>query len=333
MKEFVSPLGTVGYKDLAHVGGKGAGLGEMIQAGFSVPPGFSVRSEGYDCFFHAAGLKKPIDEIAAQVDFGDMKDVEEKTARIRETISAARIPEALATAIKEAYKGLREGRAEIPLVAVRSSVSTKDLSRSSFPGQMDTFHNVRGPEQVLASIRECWASVWSARAANTMHFLKIDPNMITIAPVVQTMVPSEISGVLFTANPIDRNPGEVLVDAAFGLGEAVVSGRLTPDHYVISKKGLRVLSKTIGNKTFKLEQDTERGWGTRKVVLSEEEANRECLAPGQVRELAETGIAVEEHFGMPQDIEWAYSEGRLYLLQSRKISGFAPVQSSGADHG
>jgi phosphohistidine swiveling domain-containing protein len=321
MGRYVSSLGEIGLADLAQVGGKGAHLGEMMGAGFSVPPGFSVKSEGYDRFFDAAGLKKLIEEIAAQIDFRDLKNVEEKTARIRDIISTARIPEDVETEVREAYEALREGEAEIPLVAVRSSVGTRDLSRSSFPGQMDTFHNVLGIEEVLATIRKCWASVWSARAASMMHALQIDPDMIIIAPVVQRMVPSEVSGVLFTANPVHGDSEEMLMDAAFGLGEAVVSGVLTPDHYVISKKGLRVLSKEVGCKPFKLELDVEKGTGNRRVVLPDEEANSECLAPDQVRELAELGLAVEEHFGIPQDIEWAYSKGKLFLLQSRKIAG------------
>ncbi|MGW8320743.1 MAG: PEP/pyruvate-binding domain-containing protein, partial [Thermodesulfobacteriota bacterium] len=251
----------------------------------------------------------------------------EKTSRIREIISTARIPEDVETEIREAYEALREAEAEIPLVAVRSSVGTRDLSRSSFPGQMDTFHNVLGIEEVLATIRKCWASVWSARAASMMHALQIDPDMIIIAPVVQRMVPSEVSGVLFTANPVHGDSGEMLMDAAFGLGEAVVSGILTPDHYVISKKGLRVLSKEVGCKSFMLELDVEKGTGNRRVVLPDEEANRECLAPDQVQELAELGLAVEEHFGTPQDIEWAYSKGKLFLLQSRKIAGLERAAS------
>jgi pyruvate,water dikinase len=322
MGRYVSSLGEIGLEDLAQVGGKGARLGEMIRAGFSVPLGFSVKSEGYERFLDAADLRGVIQEISATIRFRDLKDVEEKTARIRRLISAAPIPPDIETEICQAYEELLRG-IEVPLVAVRSSVGTKDSSRSSFPGQMDTFHNVRGIEDVLAAIRECWASVWSARAASTMDALRIDPNMIIIAPVVQAMVPSETAGVLFTANPVEGNPEELWIDAAFGLGEAVVSGSLTPDHYVISKKDLRVLSKTVGSKRFKVELDPARGSGNRKVTLPEEEANRECLGPEQIRELAEMGLAVEQHFGEPQDVEWAYSRGRLFLLQSRKIAGLA----------
>jgi pyruvate,water dikinase len=328
MKEFVSPLAAVGLDDLARVGGKGANLGEMIRAGFPVPPGFSVKAKGFERFVDAARLQKPIDELASRIDFEDLKDLEEKTSRIREIISAAGFPEDLEKEVREAYEVLGEEEAEFPLVAVRSSAGTTDLLRSSFPGQMDTFCNVRGHEEVLDSIRECWASVWSARAAGSRHRLKIDPNRVVIAPLVQMMVPSEVSGVLFTANPINGDASEMLLEAAFGLGEPVVSGSLTPDHYDISKKALRVISSKIGCKSFKLELDARKGKGTRKVVLSEEEANRECLTTGQVRELAQVGIAVEGHFGTPQDIEWTYSGGKLFLVQSRRITGFAPGRES-----
>jgi len=327
MGRYVSFLSEIGLEDLAQVGGKGAHLGQMIRAGFSVPPGFSVKSKSYDSFLDSANLRKPIEEISAAINFRDLVDVEEKTARIREMVSASAIPGELSAEIIAAYEGLYE-EGEPPLVAVRSSVGTKDLSRSSFPGQMDTFHNVRGIEQVLATIRECWASVWSARAASMMHTLQIEPRMIIIAPVVQAMVPSEISGVLFTTDPVNGDAEKMLIEAAFGLGEAVVSGSLTPDHYVIAKKEVEVISKVVGCKRFKLELDVEKGSGNRKVTLSDEEANRECLEPVQVRELAELGIAVEGHFGAPQDIEWAYSKGKLFLLQSRKIAGLARAASA-----
>lgn len=323
MGQYVSGLDEIGLEDLVQAGGKGAHLGQMIRVGFSVPPGFLVKSNGYERFLDVAGLRGPIEEISRTIDFGDFGDVEQKTARIREIVTTAEIPGDIATEITVAYEALYE-QGELPLVAVRSSVGTKDLSRSSFPGQMDTFHNVRGIEQVLATIRKCWASVWSARAASTLRSLSIDPGRVVIAPVIQRMVLSEIAGVLFTANPVNGNLEEILVDAAFGLGEAVVSGSLTPDHYVLSKRDLRVVSKRVGRKPFKLELDRERGSGNRKVALSDEEANRECLAPEQLREVAELGIAVEEYFGVPQDIEWAYAEGKLFLLQSRKIAGLDP---------
>jgi pyruvate,water dikinase len=330
MGRYVFLLSEIGLEDLNRVGGKGAHLGQMIRAGFPVPPGLSIQADAYERLLAEGDLKKRIARISDSIDFGDLEEVEEKTARIREIIASAQIPPDMAKEIGEAYEALGEREAEAPLVAVRSSVGTKDLSRSSFPGQMDTFHNVRGVEDVLRALRECWASVWSVRAAITLHALRIDPNMMIIAPVVQRMVPSEVSGVLFTANPIEGKAEEMLLEAAFGLGEAVVSGRLTPDHYVISKKGLRVVAKQIGCKSFKLELDLEEGRGNRRVELAEEEASRECLTSGQVRKLAELGIAVEELFGVPQDIEWAYSGGGLFLLQSRKIRGFRRVSESSA---
>ncbi len=332
MGRYVSSLKDIGLEDPVRVGGKGARLGQMIRAGFPVPPGFSVQAEAYGRFLEDADLKGRIQEISATINYGDLEDVEEKTSQIREIVTASEMFDDLSGEIAEAYEVLCDEGAPV-LVAVRSSVGTKDLSRSSFPGQMDTFHNIVGIESVLAAVRECWASAWSARAASTMHALEIDPEMIVIAPVVQCMVPSEISGVLFTASPVSGDSEEMVLEAAFGLGEAVVSGSLTPDHYVISKQGLRILSSEVGCKSFKLELDLEKGRGNRKVVLPDEEANRECLTPGQVRELAELGVAVEEHFGMPQDIEWAYSGGKLFLLQSRKIVGLAGAVSEAGSEG
>ena len=320
MGKFVSFLTELSRADLAQVGGKAANLGEMTRAGFRVPAGFSVKSSAFEAFLDASGLVVEIDQIAAQIDFHRLADVEEKTARIRSLLCTAQVPSDVASEIRVAYEALQEGD-EQPLVAVRSSVGTRDLSRSSFPGQMDTYHNVHGPDSVLASVRECWASVWSARAAATFHARGIHYRAVIIAPLVQRMVPSEISGVLFTVHPTTGSTDEIVLNAAFGLGEAVVSGSLSPDQYVLSKKTFGVLSRQVGHKPFKLERDASKPFGNRKVALQDSEANRECLTSGQLVELTRLGMALEEHFGAPQDVEWAYFDGTLQVLQSRRVSG------------
>ncbi len=317
MSPFVSPLSAVGRDDLARVGGKGANLGELIRAGFRVPPGFSVRSESHGLFLDTADLRTEVEKVAATIDYDVLEGVQEKTGLIREMICSSPIPDPVAREIAAACELLQEGGG--PLVAVRSSVAAGDLARTSFPGQMDTFHNLRGTHEVLTAVRECWASVWSARAAGILHTLGTDPHRIIIAPIVQAMVQSEIAGVLFTAHPVTGDAGEMLVEAAYGLGEAVVSGSLTPDRYVIAKRDLEVVTSSAGRKAFKLDLDLEQGRGTRKVPLSEEQARRACLAPDQVRELAALGVAVERHFGGPQDLEWAFSGGTLFVLQTRRI--------------
>ena len=235
MGKYVAFTSEFGLDLIAEVGGKGANLGELTKAGFRTPPAFSVKIQSFDSFLEANNLNGPISEIALSVNYKQMSDVEQKTAQLRKMISSAVLPEDIAAEIRDAYMRL-QGDDDPPLVAVRSSVGTRDLSRSSFPGQMDTYHNIIGAEEVLARVKECWASMWTSRAACTMHAKEIDYRMIIIAPLVQLMVPSETAGVIFTVNPLTGNKEELVIDAGYGLGEAVVSGKITPDNYIIGKE-------------------------------------------------------------------------------------------------
>ncbi len=323
--QYVALISSLGLDDIADVGGKGANLGELARAGFLVPPAFSVRVAAYDAFLKSNTLDEPISEIAAGIDYSQIHDVEQKTARIREMLSSAPIPGDIASAISHAYSELdREGGP--PLVAVRSSVGTRDASTSSFPGQMDTYHNVRGAGEVLRLVQKCWASVWTSRAAATMHARGIDHRQVIIAPLVQIMVPADTAGVMFTSHPLTNNENELMIEAGFGLGEAVVSGTMSPDNYVICKENRDLVSVQPGHKSFRVECDPSQGFGNRRIDLSEEEAVKECLNPRQIRELAGLGIAIEEHYQRPQDVEWAYADDKLYLLQSRNITGLGSTQ-------
>ncbi|MBC2717072.1 MAG: hypothetical protein HF978_17345 [Desulfobacteraceae bacterium] len=325
MGKYVAFTSEFGLDLIAEVGGKGANLGELTRAGFRTPPAFSVKIQGFDSFLEANNLNDPISEIALSIDYKQMSDVEQKTAQIRKMISSAVLPEDIAAEIRDAYMQLQDG-GDPPLVAVRSSVGTRDLSQSSFPGQMDTYHNIINAEEVLARVKECWASMWTSRAACTIHAKGIDYRMIIIAPLVQLMVPSETAGVAFTVNPLTGNKEELLIDAGYGLGEAVVSGKITPDHYVIGKEKREIKAVTSGYKKFKIELDGKKGHGNCRIELSEEEAVKECLAPEQIKEIAGLGIEVEKHYRCPQDVEWAYAGGKLYILQARRITGLDDLE-------
>ncbi|MBU3926182.1 MAG: PEP/pyruvate-binding domain-containing protein, partial [Bacteroidetes bacterium] len=318
MGKHVAFTSEFGLDLIAEVGGKGANLGELTRAGFRTPPAFSIKSKAFDSFLEANNLNGPISVIALSIDYKQMSDVEQKSAQIRKMISSAVLPENIAAEIRDAYMQLQDG-SDPPLVAVRSSVGTRDLSRSSFPGQMDTYHNIISAEEVLSRVKECWASMWTSRAVCTMHAKGIDYRMIIIAPLVQLMVPSETAGVIFTVNPLTGNVKELVIDAGYGLGEAVVSGKITPDNYIICKEKREIKAVKAGYKKFKMELDCKKGYGNCWVELSEEEAVIECLQPEQIKEIAGLGVEVEKHYRCPQDVEWAYAGGKLYILQTRRI--------------
>ncbi|MBC2717071.1 MAG: hypothetical protein HF978_17340 [Desulfobacteraceae bacterium] len=327
MKNYVSFLSEVNLDNISETGGKAAHLGKLLQAGFPVPSGFCIKISAFDAFFDATNLNGPVNEIASTIDYSSIREVETKSAEIRELITAAEIPGEITDVISKSYMQL-ENDNNFPLVAVRSSVGTRDLSHSSFPGQMDTYHNVLGADEVLRLVRECWASSWTARAASIMNALGIDYKMLIIAPLVQVMVPSETAGVLFTANPANGRDDEMMINAGYGLGEAVVSGNITPDEYIVSKKTLDILSENIGNKSFKLVLDIKEGKGNQKIDLPAEDASKACLTRFQVNELSKMGMEIEKHYSINQDIEWAYAGGKLHLLQSRKITGLERIRKA-----
>jgi pyruvate,water dikinase len=317
MPRYVLPLQEVGQSDVQRCGGKGANLGELIQAGIRVPSGFCIVAEGlfYTIDFNSLGC--PIAGIASRLNFEDYNGVEADTARIRSMITSAKIPAELAQSILDQYQALVSG--ENKYVAVRSSVAVKDSLISSFPGMMDTYHYVLGEHEVLKRIRECWASLWTARAAFARHQKTIPHDRGLIAPVIQLMVNADIAGVLFTANPITKATEEVVIESNWGLGESVVSGRSMNDFYVLDKEGLTVKQKKIARKTLMVTMDEDHGSGRKEQPVPSERATAPTLCDAQLVELGEVSKKIERHFGFSADIEWAYQGDTLYILQARRI--------------
>ena len=310
-------------------GGKAANLGELSKLRLNVPYGFSVLGDSFYHHLAANGVRDKIDDIAATLTVEDYADLETKTAAIRQLIEEAPVPVEIEKAITEKY--LRMSDDPAPLVAVRSSVAIKGSAISSFPGLMDTFHYVKGAPDVIGKVRECWASIWSARAAFTRLAKGLQHNQAVIAPTVQLMVNSEVAGVLFTMNPVNRSREEIVIEANWGLGETVVSGRCSSDYYVVRKLcrsyGLRtcpacpadcfaIREEKIANKTETCVQAS--AGGRQWVQNSAERVKRATLDPGKVHQLCSASCAIEEHFGVPQDIEWAFANGQLYILQARR---------------
>ncbi|MDP6430363.1 MAG: PEP/pyruvate-binding domain-containing protein [Rhodospirillales bacterium] len=319
MSRYVLPLDDVEPSDVRRCGGKAAGLGELSRMGMRVPPGFCIIGDAFDYVLEANSLGAEIAEIASRLDFEDYADVDQKTNRIRSLITTAEIPEDLNREISDHHGGLVNG--DNKFTAVRSSVAVKESDISSFPGMMDTYHYVLGEDGVRQKIVECWASLWTTRAAFARHQKQIPQEMGVIAPVIQLMVNSEVAGVLFTANPISKDTGEIVIESNWGLGESVVSGKSMNDFFVLDKDTLAVGQRQIAEKTVMVTMDTEKGSGRTEQPVPAELAKEPTLTNGRLAELGEAGKRIEDHFGFSADVEWAFSEETLFILQTRKIRG------------
>jgi rifampicin phosphotransferase len=300
------------------VGGKGANLGKLSQAGFRVPPGFTVTVNAYGSFLQSTGLEDTIAACVANLPEGDADQLEEQTAALRAMIVETPMPESVAAAVTSAYRELGDD----PYVAVRSSGTAEDLADASFAGLHDTILGVKGIDEVLTAVKACWASMWSARATSYRKTKGFEHGEASIAVVVQRLVDSDTAGVLFTGNPMTASTEEYVVNASWGLGESVVSGVITPDQFVIRAKDFGPRERTPGAKALKILRDPQTGQGTRIEQIPADEQLQLCLSDDQLAELGTLGRDVTRYYDyIPQDIEWAFCDGTLYLLQSRPITG------------
>lgn len=317
MRMYVKTFGEMTKEDIQEAGGKAANLGELTQNGFNVPPGFCVTSESLFYQISQSGLQPQIDQIVAGLDYEDYGGIEEKTSQIRDLITKAEIPQDLFQEIREAIEELNTPEASF--VAVRSSVAVKDSPISSFPGMMDTYHYLKGETEIVEHIRKCWGSLWTGRATMSRHHKGVDHNLGLIAPIVQKMVHSEVAGVLFTANPITSNRDEIVIEANWGLGESVVSGKSMNDFFVLDKSPLQLKDKKISKKTLMICFDEDKGYGRKEMAIAPDKMDAATISDEQAEQLGEIGLKIEEVFGFPQDIEWAYEKGELFVLQTRNI--------------
>jgi len=320
----VSQSGIVWFSDAActqpgRVGGKGANLGRLTQNGFVVPPGFVIGTAAYVAHLQSnEGLRQKIVSALRALNYEKAEDLETCAQQIRGWIVEAPMPDDLITEIAQAYQKLCSGS----FVAVRSSGTAEDLEGASFAGLHDTFLDVRGTDNVVDAVKRCWASMWTSRAVFYRRTQGFDHFEASIAVVVQTMVESEIAGVMFTGNPINTATDEIVINASWGLGEAVVSGIVTPDEYIVAARNLKTLGTTLGSKEHRIVRDAVRGNGTLHLAVPPEERNRFTLSPEQVAALAGIGCRIQEAYdGFPQDIEWAWHDGQFYILQARPITG------------
>ena len=316
--ELVLAFSDIDAAMLAAVGGKGANLGELARAGLPVPPGVCVTTEAYRRVAAGAALDGVLAELAG-ADPTDLTALTALAAEARAALRAAPVPPAVAAAISDGYAAL--GRL-VP-VAVRSSATAEDLPSASFAGQQDTYLNVVGVDAVVDAVTRCWASLWTDRAVVYRATQGIDHAAVHLAVVVQRMVDAEVAGVLFTADPVTGRRRHAVIDASPGLGEAVVSGAVNPDHVVVDTATGEILSRRLGDKRVAVRGLP--GGGTRRIELADGAATA-CVTDDQLRALAALGDRVEAHYGAPQDIEWAIDgAGALWLTQARPITTLYPL--------
>jgi pyruvate,water dikinase len=320
--KYVKLLDEMTKEEFLETGGKAANLGELIRNGFNVPGGFCVTGRSLEILMDRGGIESGIMEIVGTMDFETYGDIENKSAQIRGMITDAPIPQDLLDEIKQQINALKTQEGEDPFVAVRSSVAVKGSTISSFPGMMDTYHFIRGEGQIIENIRRCWASLFTARAMYRRHQQDIPQDRGVIAPIVQVMVNADVAGVMFTANPITSSRDEIVIEANWGLGESLVSGEAIVDYFVLTRdEPPGIKEKRVQNKNIMVTLDREKGIGRKKYELTGSMVTDCTLTDEQLFELAEIGPRIEELFGYPQDIEWAYEKGQLFILQSRKVKG------------
>ncbi len=315
---FVAWFEQLSKQDVALAGGKGANLAEMARANIPVSPGFIVTSDAYFHFLKQTGLGGEIRRLLEPLNVDDTQQLKEVSDRIKEEFSRPPIPQEIARAIKRAYRKLGGG-----LVAARSSATAEDLPEASFAGQQRTFLNVQGEGEVLTAVKGCWASLFEARAIFYREQQGFDHLTVGLAVPVQQMVQSEVSGVMFTVEPLSNDRGKILIEAAYGLGEAIVSGELTPDRYMVDKVNLSIMEKQIAKQEWQIiknYQATGIENANVKVPTASSEQDKQKLADKEIVALAKLGKLLEDLYQFPQDIEWAKQDKKLFVVQTRAVT-------------
>jgi pyruvate,water dikinase len=321
-KKAIVWFNEVTKNDVATVGGKGANLGEMTNANIPVPPGFIVTADAYFDFLKKSKLIDKMRHLLEPLDSGDSKQLQQTAAQVKQLILDIAMPPELAKEIEQAY--IKMGRG---LVAVRSSATAEDLPEASFAGQQRTFLNVEREKEVVAAVQECWASLFEPRAIFYRHQHGFDHFKVGIAVPVQRMVQSQASGVMFTIEPVTSDNSKIVIEAVYGLGEAIVSGEITPDLYMVEKDGLEIVSK----KTAKQEQQLVRNPASDSqetniwVQVPPPRQSEQKITDDEIIQLARIGKQLEGHYKFPQDIEWAKEDKRVYIVQTRPVTTIKDV--------
>lgn len=309
---FIKTFGQISRKDVAIAGGKGASLGEMTKAGIPVPPGFVVLAESFDQFCSETDLDVEIEAVLKKVNHKDLNSVDRASNEIRRMIADEKMPESLAAEILKELKKLKT-----KFVAVRSSATAEDSSTAAWAGQLETYLNTT-EKDLLKNVQKCWSSLFTPRAIFYRFEKKLHKKPVSVAVVVQTMVQSEVSGICFTVHPVTKDKNQMVVEAGLGLGEAIVSGQITPDTYVVHKNDFSILDINVSEQAFALVRGKTGGLIRTNKPIGKLKGQK--LTGKQIVELARICKNIERHYKHPQDIEWAYVGGKFYITQSRPIT-------------
>lgn len=299
-------------KDVGIAGGKGASLGEIINAGILVPPGFVVLAGAFDRFCQETDLDVEIEAELDKVNHKDINSVEKASEEIRAMIAKTKMPKDITKEILDQHKKLKA-----KFVAVRSSATAEDSSSAAWAGQLETYLNTT-EKDVLKNVQKCWSSLFTPRAIFYRFEKKMQKKPVSVAVVVQQMVQSEISGIAFTVHPVTKDRNQMVIEAGFGLGEAIVSGQVTPDTYVVHKNDFSILDINVSEQLFALIRGKTGGLIRTNKPIGKLHSQK--LTGKQIVELAKICKNIEKHYKKPQDIEWALYKGKFYITQSRPIT-------------
>jgi len=310
--ELIKNFKSINKNDAVLAGGKGASLGEMIRAGIPVPSGFVILSTTFDQFIKDADLVQEIKAILEKVDHKEIHKVENASEKIQGLIKNAVMPESIAKEIQKQFKKL-----DTEFVAVRSSATVEDGAENAWAGQLDSFLNTK-EEDLLTKVQRCWASLFTPRAIFYRFEKSLHTTQISVAVVVQKMVNSEISGIAFSVHPVTEDRNQIIIEAGFGLGEAIVSGSITPDSYVVEKEPRKIIDINVATQIRGLYR-VQNG-GNEWLEIKEPKASSQVLNGEQILELSDIILGIENHYGFPCDIEWAYENKSFFIVQSRPIT-------------
>ncbi len=308
---FIKTFDQINKNSISEAGGKGSSLGEMTQAGIPVPPGFVLLASAFERFLGETNLGVEIEAVLKQVNHKDINSVDKASNKIKEIILEAKMPQDLRQATLNAFKKLRA-----KFVAVRSSATAEDSKTASWAGELETYLNVT-EKQFIKSVVNCWASLWTPRAIFYRFEKKLHKKPISVAVVIQKMVESEVSGVCFTVHPVTKDRNQMVIEAGFGLGEAIVSGQITPDTYIVHKNNFSILDRNIAYQNLAIMRGPQ---GNIEKKLTEKLGTRQKLKDKQIMKLAKLCKKIERYYRHPQDIEWALARGKFYITQSRPIT-------------
>jgi pyruvate,water dikinase len=312
MPKFIKPFKNLTKKDVGIAGGKGASLGEMLNAKISVPDGFVLLSSAFDRFLEETDLDVEIDVVLKKVKYKDINSVDRASNIIRDLIHDVILPKDIADEIMRDFKKLNA-----KFVAVRSSATAEDSSIASWAGELESYLDTT-EKQLLENVKKCWSSLFTPRAIFYRYEKKLLKTKVSVAVVIQKMIESEISGICFTVHPVTEDKKQMIIEAGWGLGEEIVSGSITPDAYVISKNDFSIMDINISKQEKMIIRKV--GGGTKEAAVPKAKQEKQVLSGKQIIELAKICADIEKHYKKPQDIEWAFAKGRFYIVQSRPIT-------------